>query len=156
MSFRGKKCALCLFLFLDMPVYSKRSITAWWIIYVQQVRQKGNDFLLQWNKRETETKCRHEQEEKMNEHEIIMSGLFINIKNSNLYVVPLMNAICFIHIKSWFPKHWHNEHSYDCPWYMKNSIVSDFHALCHSSQQPYEIGTIINSILQMKKRRKRG
>lgn len=45
-------------------------------------------------------KCRHEQEEKMDEHKIIMSGLFININNSNLYIVPLMNAVCYIHIKS--------------------------------------------------------
>lgn len=67
-----------------------------------------------------------------------------------------MDALCYIRIKGLFPKHQHNENSPDAPQYVTGAVLSEFHVLAHSSQQPYEVGTIINSLLQMKKLRKRG
>lgn len=38
---------------------------------------------------------------------------------------------------------------------MVGTVLSGLHLLAHSSQQPYEVDTIINSILQMRKLRER-
>lgn len=63
----GQKVCLYLLIFLAVPVYSKCSIIASWIIYIQQMKQKEMTFFCNELRETGLKKHRHEEEEKMNE-----------------------------------------------------------------------------------------
>lgn len=67
-----------------------------------------------------------------------------------------MKTVGYSHIKGSLPKCQYNENSQDGPKYMQSTVLSGLHLLTHSSQQPYELGIIVNSTLQRRKLRKRG